>query len=90
MKNKRKFSLILIFVLIAAMISATYLSFAESQTVTQEEYDKAHEKIIALAVKWKQSAERERYVKEEAKEKDREKLKAERKKSKKKGNGGNK
>lgn len=56
----------------------------------EEEYDKAHEKIIALAVKWKQSAERERYVKEEAKEKAREKLKAERKKSKKKGNGGNK
>ena len=56
----------------------------------EDEYDKAHEKIIALAVKWKQSAERERYVKEEAKEKAREKLKAERKKSKKKGNGGNK
>lgn len=56
----------------------------------EEEYDKAQEKIIALAVKWKQSAERERYAKEEAKEKDREKLKAERKKSKKKGNGGNK
>jgi hypothetical protein len=49
----------------------------------EEEYDKAHEKIIARAVKWKQSAERERYVKEEAKEKAREKLKAERKKSKK-------
>ena len=47
MKNKRKFRLILIFVLIAAMISATYLSFAESQTVTQEEYDKAHEEAKA-------------------------------------------
>ena len=54
-------------------------------SMIEEEYDKAHEKIIALAVKWKQSAERERYVKEEAKEKAREELKAERKTKSKKG-----
>ena len=38
MKNRKKFSLILVFVLIAALFSATFMS---SFAVSQEEYDKA-------------------------------------------------
>ena len=44
MKNKKKFSLILVFVLIAAMFSEAYMP---SMAVSQEDYDKAQEEAKA-------------------------------------------
>ena len=44
MKNRKKLSLILVFVLITALFSATFMS---SFAVTQEEYDKAQEEAKA-------------------------------------------